>query len=95
MKDIADMTIDELNALPIFQEFASISYDVRPDGTVALPNGTVLRGLAGKQVSIPYHTGGRQCFFAGPQTPLCWRDAEGGYWRPVKLVSGEWRRERG
>lgn len=93
MKDIADMTADELDALPVFEEFESVRYEVGRDGTVTLPNGHVLRGLVGRFVNVPCRSLGRGCFMIGPTTPLCWCDRNGQYWRPVRLVTGEWMKE--
>jgi hypothetical protein len=94
-KDIAEMTLDELNALPVYQQFSAIDYTVQSDGTVTLPDGRVLSELTpGHTIRIPYETGGRAAFFAGPKTPLAWSDANGEMWTPVKLKDGTWRKER-
>lgn len=95
MKDIADMTIDELNALPEYRMFGADVYPVQTDGTVTLPDGRVLRGLVGKLLNVPRREEVATVYWASDQAPIFWRDAAGVYWRPVKLVTGEWRKECG
>jgi hypothetical protein len=93
MKDISEMTLDELNALPVYHEFGKTMHKVDGDGTVTLPSGRVLHGLTpGHYVSITHKQNIAGAYWAGPNTPLCWRDADGVLWRLVKLISGEWMR---
>lgn len=88
MKDLADMTLDELNALPVYEPFGRDTYPVQPDGTVTLPDGRVLRGLVGAHVHIPRMQDRIKAMFTGPKTPLCWGDEFGNVWMPVLTDDG-------
>lgn len=93
MKDIADMTIEELNALPEYG-FGKLTVKFAEDGTATLPNGRVIRGTPGHYINIPYRPDVQAAYWVGDKTPLGWHDNQGVWWRPVKLVTGEWRKER-
>lgn len=95
MKDISEMTVDELNALPEYQEFYAVQYAVRDDGTVALPNGTTVRGLTpGALLNIPHQAAQVAAYFVEDTTPLMWKDETGEFWSPVKLLNGNWMKRR-
>jgi hypothetical protein len=94
-KELHEMTADELNALPEFQPFGQERFKVGNDGTVTLPNGRVLQGLTpGNWLNIPNRQEIQGAYWVGDKMPLGWRDAAGEFWRPVKLMTGEWRKER-
>lgn len=94
-RDLSEMTLDELRALPEFEPFDRLTVKVQPDGTATHPNGRVLRGLTvGVNVSFPVVNEVQAAYYVSGDTPMCWQDADGVTWTPVKLTTGEWRRQR-
>jgi hypothetical protein len=97
-KELHEMTVDELNALPVYEMFGQTRYKVGEDGKVTLANGRILQGLTpGNWLTVPNRQEIAGAYWvSSDKTPLCWRDADGVVWRPVKLAAtGEWRKERG
>lgn len=91
MKQPADMTLDELNALPVFEPFGRDTYPV-VDGTVTLPDGRVLRGLVGTHLHVPRQQDQIRAMFVSDSTPLVWRDEDGESWDLVQTQDGPKRR---
>jgi hypothetical protein len=70
-KDISEMTHDELNALPVFEQWYFVEVN---------------------EVRYP-RARGRLAFHMGPNTPMCWEDADAVLWVPVYTADG-WMKER-
>lgn len=87
------MTPEELRALPIFEPFDYVEVPV-VDGRATAPNGVELRNLKGLRVKFPVQKEQRAAFPVKPNTPMAWRGDDLRWWRAVRLVSGEWRREQ-
>jgi hypothetical protein len=90
---LADMTLDELNNLPIEEFFDYDAYTIGPDKTVTLPNGRVLHGLRGDTIRVP-RARKQRCVAYGPDDPVCWWDNNGECWAPAVTEDGKWARYR-
>lgn len=89
--ELEAMTLEQLNALPVYVPFTTDIYPV-VDGEAVLRDGRKLSGLHGQTLKIPRQNA-CYAFFVGDETPLMWQDENGATWRPVLTPDG-WQRER-
>jgi hypothetical protein len=91
-KELDELSIDELNALPEVPHFGRDTYPV-VNGEARLRDGRVLTGLVGTHVHVPVARRSGSYAFK-PSDPAFWVDNEGHYWRPVYDEYGNLGKQR-
>lgn len=93
MKELSEMTLDELDALPEEPFCDALELPV-VNGSATLPSGKVIGGgmLVGSFVTVPVARPARAMAFKA-NDPAFWSDEDGRIWRPVITDRG-WAKQR-